>query len=156
MRPLFRIDWLTLLVFGFAGRRSDLGAEPGFEGDSPQGGQTSVIMLRRSSDHPFKVLEKQPENDLTQAQGQTQSLGVFVEGPAQALLRSGPVRLFVRWLLTPLPAEKSEVTSPFSNPRSDSGAVAACAESASANEMARVQQECSFIRMVSLRGNFRP
>jgi hypothetical protein len=61
----FSGNWLTLLVFGFAGRRSDPGTEPGFDGDPPQGGQTSVIMLRRSSDHPFKVLEKQPENDFT-------------------------------------------------------------------------------------------
>jgi len=58
------------------------GAEPGFDGDSPQGGQTSVIMLPRSSDHPFKVLEKQKENDLTLAQGPTQSLGVVVEDGA--------------------------------------------------------------------------
>jgi hypothetical protein len=39
-------------------------------------------MLPRSSDHPFKVLEKQKENDLTLAQGPTQSLGVVVEDGA--------------------------------------------------------------------------
>jgi hypothetical protein len=80
--PPFPDSWLTLLVFGFAGRRSDPGAEPGFDVDSPQIGQPSVIMLQHSSDHSFKVLEKQPENDLTQAQGPTQSLGVVVEDPA--------------------------------------------------------------------------
>jgi len=42
-------------------------------------------MLRRSSDHPFKLLEKQPENDLTLAQGPTQSSGV-----AWKAARGGP------------------------------------------------------------------
>jgi len=78
----FPDNWLTLLVFGFAGHRSDPGTEPGFDGDLPQGGQVSVIRLQRSSDHPFNVLEKQPENDLTLAQGPTQSSGVVVEGGA--------------------------------------------------------------------------
>jgi len=45
-----------------------LGAEPSFDDDSPQGGQTSAIVPRRGSDHPFKILEKQPENDVALAQ----------------------------------------------------------------------------------------
>jgi len=53
-------------------------------------------VLRHGSDHPFKILEKQPENNLALAQGAMRSLGVVAEEPDQALRPSGtgvsPVR----------------------------------------------------------------
>jgi hypothetical protein len=57
-----------------------LAAEPGFHGHSPERGDSAVIILRHASDHPPKLFEQQPENDLALAQGPTQTLGVVMEG----------------------------------------------------------------------------
>jgi hypothetical protein len=68
-----------------------LAAEPGFHGESPEGGGAEVNPVRHTSDSLPEVLEQQSENGLALAPGPTQALSGVVKDPAgRAALETAP------------------------------------------------------------------